>query len=236
MENNFALHGIDVSEWQGVIDWQKVAEDGVEFAMIRATHGLKKDVFFESNIKNAANVGIAVGVYCCSYATTIDRLLEETDFFLDAIRPYANDISFPAAFDAEQSSQFKLGKKMVTEMILTFCDKVADAGYIPVNYTNSNWLNNVIDKPALADAGIDVWVSWPKKVTNFENIPVDGVTKHEHTMWQFSSVGKINGIAGNVDLNISYVDYSKVEKNNGYVTWEEAGSILKSMGYKEIVL
>ena len=236
MENNFALHGIDVSEWQGVIDWQKVAEDGVEFAMIRATHGLKKDVFFESNIKNAANVGIAVGVYCCSYATTIDRLLEETDFFLDAIRPYANDISFPAAFDAEQSSQFKLGKKMVTEMILTFCDKVADAGYIPVNYTNSNWLNNVIDKPALADAGIDVWVSWPKSSTNFDNIPTDGVTKHEHTMWQFSSVGKINGIAGNVDLNISYVDYAATIDPSDYVTWDEMAEILRNAGVKGVIL
>lgn len=236
MENNFALHGIDVSEWQGVIDWQKVAEDGVEFAMIRATHGLKKDVYFEKNIRGAANVGIAVGVYCCSYGTTIERVQEEADFFLDTIRPFSSDISFPAAFDAEQSDQYKLGKKMVTEMILTFCEKVADAGYIPVNYTNCSWLNNVIDKEALADDGIDIWVAWPKSSTNFDNIPADGVTKHEHTMWQFSSVGKINGIAGNVDLNISYVDYAATIDPSDYITWDEMAEILRNSGVKGVIL
>lgn len=236
MENNVALRGIDVSEWQHEIDWNKVAAAGVEFAMIRATHGLKKDVFFESNIKNALDAGVLVGVYCCSYATTVDRVLEEADYFLGAIRPYANDISFPAAFDAEQPNQYKLGKKAVTEMILAFCNKVAAAGYIPVNYTNANWLNNVIDKPLLSNAGIDTWVAWPKKVTNFDNIPVDGVTKHEHTMWQFSSVGKVDGIAGNVDLNVSYMDYAATIDPSDYITWGEMAEILRNAGVKGVIL
>lgn len=138
MTNDFALRGIDVSEWQSEIDWKKVAADGVEFVMIRATHGKKTDAYFERNIKSALESNIAVGVYCCSYATTVEGVKAETEHFLRTIEPYQKDILFPAAFDAEQDSQYKLGRDKVTELILTFCKAVEEAGYVPVNYTNCN--------------------------------------------------------------------------------------------------
>ena len=231
--------GVDVSEWQREIDWPKVAAAGVEFAMIRATHGLKGDAYFDRNIKGALAAGINVGVYCCSYATTKAGVEAEAGYFLGTIAEYADDITYPAAFDAEQASQFNLGKSKVTELILTFCKAVENAGYIPVNYTNCNWLNNVIDKPALANAGIDTWVSWPKNVKSFADKPEDAVTKHEHTMWQFSCHGKVDGISGNVDLNVCYVDYPALfedETENEYVTLAEAGEILREAGVKGIII
>lgn len=160
---------------------------------------------------------------------------------LEAIEPYREYISYPVAFDAEQDKQYKLGKPKVTELILTFCGKIKEAGYVPMNYTNCNWLNNVIDKDVLADSGIDTWVSWPKSAASFADKSENGVTKHEHTMWQFSSVGKINGISGNVDLNVCYVDYpARLEKEqhekNGVITLSELAAELTARGISHIVL
>ena len=236
MENSTILHGIDVSEWQGTINWDKVSAAGVEFAMIRATHGLKRDVFFEQNIKGALDAGVAVGVYCCSYATDLDGILADAAYFLTTLKPWRSAITFPVVLDAEQNEQYALGKAKVTEMMLAFCKTVADSGYTPMVYTNSAWLNNVIDKPTLADEGIDVWVAWPKSTTNFDNIPVDGVTKHEHTMWQFSSVGKVDGIAGNVDLNVSYVNYGETIDTGEYITWDEVAEMLRNSGVRGVIL
>lgn len=232
--------GVDVSEWQREIDWPKVAAAGVEFAMIRATHGLKRDAYFDRNIKGALAAGINVGVYCCSYATTKAGVEAEAGYFLGTIADYAGDITYPAAFDAEQTGQFNLGKQKVTELILTFCKAVETAGFVPVNYTNCNWLNNVIDKPAVANTGIDTWVSWPKAVKSFADKPADGVTKHEHTMWQFSTVGRIDGISGNVDLNVCYVDYPAEtiddDTEDAYITLAEAGEILRDAGVRGIII
>ena len=176
------IDGIDVSEWQQVIDWKKAAADGVRFAMLRAAHGTKRDACFERNISGAINAGVAVGVYCCSYASTPQGVAEEAEFLLEAIEPYREYITCPVAFDAEQDKQYRLGRQKVTELILTFCGKVKEAGYVPMNYTNCNWLNSVIDKDALADGGIDTWVSWPKSAASFTDKPEDGATKHEHTL------------------------------------------------------
>lgn len=232
-------YGIDVSEWQREINWQKVADSGVSFAMIRATHGLKRDAYFVKNVEAALEAGIAVGVYCCSYATTISGICAEAEFFLETIRPYREEIAFPAALDAEQDAQFRLGKSAVTELMLQFCAAVTEAGYIPLVYTNCNWLNCVVDKAALAENGIDIWVAWPKAVSSFDELPPNGVTKHDHTIWQFSSQGRIDGIAGNVDLNVSYVDYAEEAPylpTGHYVTLEELGKMLTEMGCEGILL
>lgn len=232
-------YGIDVSEWQGNICWPKVRESGVAFAMIRATHGLKRDAYFEKNMEAALEAGISIGVYCCSYATTVAGILEEAAYFLETIRPWREEIAFPAAIDAEQESQFRLGRAVVTELLLTFCEAVVSAGYLPMVYSNCNWLNCVIDETELSENGIDVWVAWPHKVASFAEIPVDGVTKHDHTMWQFSNVGKIDGISGPVDLNISYADYAEeapVLPDRRYVSWEEAAVMLAELGCEGILL
>ena len=241
MENSeFFLRGIDVSEWQGEINWKKVAESGIDFAMIRATHGLKRDVYFERNIRGASEAGIAVGVYCCSYALDEESIEAEAAYFVATIKPWKQLITYPAVLDAESDKQFQLGRKTVTAMMLKFCEMVEDGGYVPMVYTNSNWLNNVIDKNALANEGIDIWVSWPKNVTTFEEKGADGVTKHEHTMWQFTDKGKVNGIAGPVDLNVAYIDYAAFlemeNESEKYITWSEVAAILEERGVKGIIL
>ena len=238
-------YGIDVSEWQKEIDWPKAAASGVEFAMIRATHGQKQDACFERNIRGALAAGVDVGVYCCSYAADAAGVRAEAAIFLQTILPFRVEITYPAAFDAEQPRQFALGKERVTQLMLTFCEAVTAAGYIPLVYTNCNWLNSVVDKPALADAGIDLWVAWPRPAAGFADLPEDGVTKHPHTMWQFSTNGQIRGIEGSVDLDVCYTDYAaglfpeeepEPAENGAFLSLDELGRLLNEMGCEGILL
>ncbi len=238
-------YGIDVSEWQGEIRWERVAAAGVEFAMIRATHGQKKDARFEENIRGALAAGVDVGVYCCSYATDVKGMQAEAAFFQQTILPYREEITYPAALDAEQTAQFALGKEGMTRLVLTFCEAMTKAGYFPLLYTNCNWLNHVIDRAALIDAGIDVWVAWPKAARSFAELPEDGVTRHAHTMWQFSSGGQLDGIDGSVDLDVCYADYAgrnlaeclPEEPADGYyLSLDELGDLLSDLGCEGILL
>ena len=233
--------GIDVSEFQGEIDWAMVAKSGVQFVMIRATHGQKLDAMFQKHIEGAIEAGLEIGVYHCSYAKAPEDVEKDAGLFLDTIEPYRKYITYPVAFDAEQESQFRLGKEAVTNLILTFCRAVIAAGYEPVNYSNCNWLNNVIDKEALEEEGIDTWVSWPRAVRGFDPLPEDKVTKHPHTMWQFSCIGLAPGIQQNVDLNVCYVDYAAAAKQrrndrNGVISLRDLIAELTSRGIGTIVL
>lgn len=234
--------GIDVSEWQHTIDWERAADDGVEFAMIRASHGLREDESFRKNIEGALDAGISVGVYHCAYASEAENFAAEVSFFLETIRPYREEITYPVAIDMEQNAQYRQGKSAVTALILSFADRATQNGYIPMCYTNCNWLNSVIDKSALAEAGVDVWVSWPRGSRRLEDLPEDGVTKHAHTMWQFSASGSVAGIGTDVDLDVSYADYDNSredpypEPDSRYMTLEQVGDLLAELGCEGILL
>lgn len=197
------LKGIDVSKHNGVINWKQVKDSGVEFVFIRAAVGSNKgtpsiDIKFKENIEGAYAVGLKIGVYLYSYAQSVERVSEEAKFMINTITPYKSYITYPVVYDLEDNSQTYLGKKTLTEMVRIFCNYVRDSGYIPMLYSNPNWLNNYIDSLGI---GVDVWLAqWSSKPTWSGNF----------TVWQYSSKGAVPGISGNVDLNIAYYDYGKI--------------------------
>lgn len=192
--------GIDVSKFQGEIDWGRVADAGVEYAFIRvgnrgtSTGKVVEDDYFTANIEGAINAGIEVGVYFYSAAINEDEALEEAQFVLDAIEPY--EVTYPVVIDIERpdSSDYRtqdMTKEQMTQVALTFCNTVKGSGYTPMIYGNNETFALMLDMSLLED--IDKWVA-------FYNVPL--YFPYEFSIWQYSAAGKINGVDGEVDLNI----------------------------------
>lgn len=207
-ENNAvtSIPGIDISVHQGDIDWQKVKEAGVEFAMIRVgyrTYGggeVKFDDKFAENLKGAREAGIETGVYFFSQATTVDEAIEEADAVLDAIAPY--EITYPVVYDWEiiyddSARTDDVPVDVLTDCCISFCERVRSAGYTPMIYQNKRTTLFKLDLPRLQD--YDFWLAeYGDEPTYY----------YDFDMWQYSCTGKVPGITGDVDLNISFRDYS----------------------------
>lgn len=196
---------IDVSTWNGNIDWDKVYKSGVKYAMIRSSFGVENpnqvDNKFIRNIENATKAGIKCGVYHYSYAQSVAEAQKEAEFCLKTIKGYKIDL--PVAFDIEDSSQTHLGKDTLTNIVIAFCDKIKSAGYTPMLYCNPSWLNSYLHKDKLLGK-YDLWLAhWGVSAPSFEC-----------TIWQYSDSGTVSGISGNVDLNYIYKDYSSGSKPN----------------------
>lgn len=195
--------GIDISHWQGVIDWSKVSTDDVTFAMLGTRYSGKIDPNFHTNATNASKEGVKLGAYIYSYATTPEMALQEADFILDLVKDYP--ISYPIAFDMEDSAQSSLTPAEVSTLINTFCQRIEEAGYYPILYANDYWLANKID---MSQIKYDVWVARYEIKHAYPN-PV---------MWQATSTGSINGIKGNVDIDFQYKDFSSSIPQNQWRT------------------
>jgi len=194
--------GIDVSKFQGKIDWQKVAEDGVEFAIIRVglrgygSGKLVEDEYYEDNIKGALRAGIKVGVYIFSQAINEEELLEEAEFVLDKIAPY--QIQCPVVFDVEKVAgadgrMNTLSVEERTNLTLLFCQTIERAGYRPMIYHNMEMATLMLDLETLESYG--KWFAYYNE---------DLYYPYAYDVWQYSEKGSINGIEGDVDLNISF--------------------------------
>lgn len=200
---NVKLRGIDVSSWQDIIDWKRVKQSGVDFAILRSSFYVKKDRTFEYNIEEAQKAGVMVGVYHYCYATTVLEAREEARYFLSVIAPY--EIDFPVILDFEDPSQEELGKDKLTAIAKAFLDEVRNAGYYTMIYANKHWMTKLLDMNRLSE--YDVWLAeWRPAPTYSGNFGI----------WQYTSEGKVSGIRGDVDLNICYRDYRKIIKEGGY--------------------
>ncbi len=197
------LKGIDVSSWQDIIDWKRVKNAGIDFAILRSSFYVKKDKTFDYNIVEAQKAGVMVGVYHYCYALTVAEAREEARYFLSVIEPY--DPDFPVILDFEDPSQEELGKTRLTAIAKTFLDEVKNAGYYPMLYANKHWLTNLLDMNRLSE--YDLWLAEWHTMPTYNG---------EFGMWQFSSEGKVSGIRGDVDLNICYRDYYKMIKDGNY--------------------
>lgn len=196
--------GIDVSKYQGTIDWNLVAQDGVEFAFIRVgnrgwgSNGtLMEDDRFDANIQGAQAAGIKVGVYFYSQAITEEELLEEVDLVLKKIAPY--NIECPVVYDVEKVSEDDgrmnyLSTEERTRMTLLFCQAIENAGYKPMIYHNTEMGALMLDLVPLE--GYDKWFA---AYTDTLYYP------YEYKVWQYSATGRVQGINKDVDLNISLV-------------------------------
>ena len=189
---------IDVSTWNGNIDWDKVYKSGVRYAMIRSSFGIENpnqiDNKFVRNITNAVKAGVKCGVYHYSYAQSADEAKKEAGFCLKTIKGYKIDL--PVAFDIEDSSQTHLGKDTLTSIVIAFCDKIKSAGYTPMLYCNPSWLNSYLHKDKLLGK-YDLWLAhWGVSSPGFDC-----------AIWQYSENGSVSGISGSVDMNWIFKDY-----------------------------
>lgn len=199
--NNVLYRGIDVSRWQGDINWSQVAADDVSFVMLGTRSKGAVDPYFHRNIQQASAAGVKVGVYIYSLAMTPEMAVEEANFVLNLIHDYP--VSYPVAFDMEDSTQGALSKDELAAIANAFCGRISEAGYYPVIYANDNWLANKLD---MSKMNYPVWVARYSARPAYEN-PV---------MWQATSTGAVNGISGNVDIDFQFKDFTSVIPAN---TW-----------------
>ena len=194
--------GIDVSRWQGDINWGKVANTK-DFAIIRCTSGRSNalDSKYPANIKGATAQGLPVGVYRYGYATTVAAARAEAAAVLDAIDGY--DMPCGVWYDVEDASQRKLKGATLTAIIKAFCEAITAAGYQVGIYCNQDWYDNVLDTGALAE--YPFWVArYGTNNGQMQTRPdIDGTLWG----WQYTSKGKVSGISGNVDLDVMYAAY-----------------------------
>lgn len=198
--------GIDVSKWQGEIDFKKVKADGIDFVIINAGYGRfisQKDKCFEENYKNAKANGLEVGAYWYSYAVNSAQAKAEAETFLEAIK--GKSFEYPLAFDIEDKTQVSLSKDVISEIIDTFCGYVEKQGYYISLYSYASFLNTKVLEETKKK--YDVWLA------EFD------VSKPSYSgaygIWQYSSSGKISGISGKVDLNYAYKDYPTLIAQKG---------------------
>jgi len=197
------IKGIDVSKWQGEIDWNEVKSDGVEFVFIRTGYSNNyTDPYFEEYYSYAKTAGIKVGAYHYSYAQSADDAKSEAEFALTLLKN--KEFDYPIAFDVEENSQIKLGKKIITDMIISFCDTIKSAGYTPMLYTNTNWRSNYIDMTRIP------YLLWQAHYTSPKPPAID----NRVSVWQYSSTGKVDGVNGNVDMNTGFVDLTIPDNNS----------------------
>ena len=184
--------GIDVSKYQGSINWAAVAQSGVSYAFIKVgstNSGL--DPYFATNVAGAQAAGIRTGVYIYSYATSVEAAAQEAALVLQWIDGY--NINYPIAFDIEDSVQKGLDANTCTAMANTFCSIISAAGYTPIVYTYTNFYKSHFTS-ALA---YDKWIA---QYSDHNDIA-------GWAIWQYSSSGAVAGISGNVDMNVSAKDY-----------------------------
>ena len=193
--NSEKLWGVDVSTWQGNINWTKVANSGCKFAILRGGYRYSVDDTFATNATNAIAAGIPIGVYWFSYATTTAEAKSEAEYCVKTIKNY--NITLPVFFDWEYDSYNKALAKGVTvtktlfnDMAVAFCKVIAAAGYKAGVYYNLDYYNKFIDSSRLGS--YYQWYAQYASSASYSN----------YTLWQYSSSESVNGISGNVDMNI----------------------------------
>ena len=204
------FEGVDVSVYQGNIDWNKAKADGIEFAIMRAGYGKyvsQKDKYFDQNMKNAKAAGLPCGVYWFSYALTPEDAIKEADACYEVIKNYK--LEYPVSFDMETESQMKLPKETVAQIIEAFCGRMESYGYYTTLYTYASFLNYKVEDRIFDK--YDIWVAHYNT-----NKPA---FNRNYGLWQYSCTGSVWGITGNVDRDYVYLDYERIIKNahlNGF--------------------
>ena len=193
------MKGIDISEWQENVNYSKLKEQGIEFAIIRLGYGKQinqKDSMFETHFEGLKNAGIKVGAYLYSYAYVKEGAKLEAENTLKIIKGKQFDL--PIFYDMEESKQALLGKEVLTEMANEWCRILKNAGYKAGVYANLNWFKNYLNPYEIKAEGNYIWLAlWNNDENPNVQFPVD--------FWQYSSKGKLDGIESFVDLDKCYV-------------------------------
>ncbi len=195
--------GIDISKYQGTINWNQVASSGdVDFVMIRAGYGKytsQEDPLFESNYNACKSLGIPVGAYWYSYATTVAEAKAEAKACLEVLS--GKTFEYPIAYDIEELSSLQNADAIAQ----AFCEVLEEAGYYVILYSYKSALETYFSSSVTST--YDVWVAH----TGVSATTYSG----DYTMWQYSFTGSISGISGDVDLDYCYIDYAATMQNTG---------------------
>lgn len=203
--------GIDVSTHQGRIDWEKVKNSGIQFAILRLGIGSdissQDDLCFEANVQGCENVGMPWGAYLYSYALNLEDAKSEVQHTLRLLKNKRPE--YPVFFDMEDADSYKAKHGMPSNQTLigickTFLLGIEEAGYYASLYASLSWLNNQLNSSELDR--FDKWVAHWSASCGY---------KKPYGILQYSDNGKVDGINGNVDMNISYKDYPSIIKANG---------------------
>ena len=192
-----------MSKWNGSIDWNAVKNSGVSYVIIRcgyrgsSTGALIEDPKFKSNIQGAKAAGLKVGVYFFSQAVNEVEAVEEASMALSLVKGYG--LNYPIFLDVESSGGRGdgIGTDTRTAVCKAFCQTVQNSGYSAGIYANKTWFSSYINTSSLT--GYKIWLA------QYASAPSYTATRYD--MWQYSSKGKVSGISGNVDMNISYLNY-----------------------------
>lgn len=208
------IKGIDVSKWNGDVDFAKVKADGIKFVMLRAGLGRsasQKDTYFERNYAKAKAAGLDVGVYWYSYAVSGADAKLEARACLECIG--GKRFEYPIYFDLEEPKQLAKGKRFCSNLVKVFCGEIEKVGYFAGLYMSRKPLQTLISDDVKKRYAL--WVAEYNSKCNY---------KEDHGMWQYTAKGSINGHNGQFDMNYCYVDYPEIiRKNglNGYKTAEQ---------------
>ncbi len=218
------LTGIDVSVYQGDISWPTVKRnDAIKFTMIKATYGKNGiDPKFTANISGANSVGLPAGAYHYFTAQTPPEAITEANHFANTVKPYK--ITYPLALSLINEDLIPLGKQRLTENVLAFLEKIRELQYTPILFTNLAFIKNYLDMDKLGDT--EIWLAeWGPKPTYAKNVSI----------WQYTNNGKVYGIDTDVDMNISYIDYSQRETPaNNTLTYNKNNSSVRGENMNQI--
>lgn len=201
--------GADLSKYNGDVNFASMKAAGVDYVMIRVgsrgynTGKITLDEKFNEYIKAASEAGLQIGVYFASQAISQEEASQEADFVLQNLAPYQASITYPVAFDMEFAANDEaridgLRAADRTAIATTFLDKIKNAGYIPMVYGNKEWLIKEVDMTGLQQ--YDVWLSQEEEAPDYP---------YQFAMWQYTTDGVLNGVPGDVGLDISFVNYSE---------------------------
>ena len=200
LSNGESYPGVDVSAFQGDIDWQKVADSGIRFAILRLGYRgygqkgtLVKDEYIDANLKGAQEAGLAIGAYFFSQALNIEEVDEEIKFMLEILGD--NKLEMPIVFDWEYVSDTartaNMDRETLTDLYTHFCTVMESKGFQPMIYFNWNQAHNLMH---LSD--LEAYPFWLALYTDRMTYP------YEIEMWQWTSSGRVPGINGDVDINV----------------------------------
>lgn len=195
------IKGIDVSEWQGDIDWQQVKDSGVEFVIIRVGgRGTEEGTLYgddraQEYYEGATAVGLKVGAYIFAQSITVEEAVEEANYVLDAVKDW--EVQMPLVYDWEYVDETArtadMDSRTLTDMAKAFCNTILDAGYTPMLYFGRSQSTDLLNLEELVE--YPFWLAMYSTVMDYP---------YKIDMWQYTDEGTVPGISGNVDLNLLF--------------------------------
>lgn len=237
------LNGIDVSHWNGDINWTAVKASGIDYAFIQVGYRgygssgtlneSTKDPKFDINMQNAIANGVQVGVYVFSQAITPAEAVEEADFILSHIGSY--NVTMPLVMDFEYADtasgvggrlkNANLTRQQATDICIAFCNRIAEAGYTPMVYANKSMLADQLNAAEITNLGYRIWLANYTNETTYNGV---------FDFWQYSSTGVVPGINGKTDMNFYYAQETDSFTPNGLLIRDAITNIVEDQVYTGI--